>query len=369
MTATTAPTDLFGPVGTSTDDVSARVVAALLGTQELFALYAGERLGWYRALDELGDATSDVLAARTGTHERYVREWLEHQAGVGVVTVDDVGAAPRRRRYALTAGAREVLLDGDSPAFLGGLPRIAVASGRVVDELLAAYRTGGGVSWERLGTDAREAQATVNRPFFLGPFVREVVPALPELHRALAGGARVLDVGCGEGWSAVALARAYPSARVVGVDVDPASVLAARRNVAAHGLDDRVRVVEADGAALATAGPFDVVTAFECVHDMGDPVAVLAAARAVLADDGYVLVMDEAAEPAFTAPAGPVERLLYGYSLLVCLPDGLSHPGSVGTGTVMRPATLAAYAADAGFARVEVLPVEHEMFRFYRLHA
>lgn len=370
MTATTtaAPSDLFAPVGPTVDDVAARLLSTLLGTQELLAVYAGERLGWYRALDDLGAATSGAVARRTATAERYVREWLEHQAGTGLVTVEDVTAAPDRRLYGLTPGAREVLLDVDSPTYLGALPRMAVASGRVVDELLDAFRTGGGVPWERLGADAREAQAALNRPFFLGPFVRDVVPALPDLCAALRRGARVADVGCGEGWSSIAMARAFPASTVTGVDLDSASVAAARRHAAAHAVEDRVRFVDADATTLS-GGPFDVVTAFECVHDMGDPVGVLAGVRAALAPGGYVLVMDEAAEPAFTAPAGPLERLLYGYSLFICLPDGLAHPGGVGTGTVLRAGTLTRYAEEAGFARVEVLPVAHEMFRFYRLHA
>ena len=124
----------------------------------------------------------------------------------------------------------------------------------------------------------------------------------------------------------------------------------------------------ADGATEgAETGAYDLVTAFECIHDMPDPVSVLASARRLVREGGTVLVMDERVPEFFDGPGDPVEQLMYGFSMLVCLPDGLSHAGSVGTGTVMRPATLRRYACDAGFADVEVLPIEHEMFRFYRL--
>ncbi|HWS59141.1 MAG TPA: methyltransferase domain-containing protein, partial [Actinotalea sp.] len=131
---------------------------------------------------------------------------------------------------------------------------------------------------------------------------------------------------------------------------------------------DRVRFTHADAAALPADGRYDVVTAYECVHDMPDPVGVLRAMRGMTGPQGYVLVVDERTAERLTAPAEPVERLLYGFSLVCCLPDGLSTEGSVGTGTVMRPDVLAGYASAAGFAWTEVLAVEHDMFRFYRLH-
>ncbi|VTR78932.1 class I SAM-dependent methyltransferase [Cellulomonas hominis] len=362
-TATQAgPSDLFQPVGGTTEEVAARVMAASLGAQELAAVHAGERLGWYRALARHGPCRAEELAALTATHGRYVREWLEHQAAAGYVTVD--GDA-----FALTPGAAEVLTDVDSAAYLAPLGRMQAASGRVVDDLHAAYRSGGGVSWERLGADAREAQAALNRPFFLHGLAGLVAEALPELDGRLRAGARVADIGCGEGWSSVGLALAHEEVEVTGIDVDAPSVEAARRHAAALGVEDRVRFVASDAAAVEAGGErYDLVTAFECVHDMGDPVAVLRAARGLAAPDGWVLVVDERVEPEFTAPAGPLDRWFYGFSLGVCLPDGLSHTGGVGTGTVMRPATLEGYARAAGFSALEVLPVRHDLFRFYRLH-
>jgi 2-polyprenyl-3-methyl-5-hydroxy-6-metoxy-1,4-benzoquinol methylase len=338
---------------------------------EMAAVHLGTRLGWYRALADHGALTPTELARLTGTAERYAREWLEHQAVSGYLdAADGADGDARTRRYRLHAGAAEALVDVDSPFHVAPLSGFLAAAGRVTDRLLDAYRTGGGVSWEELGADARQAQAAFNRPLFLHQLTQEIVPGLPELADHLRAGARVADIGCGEGWSGIGLALGFPGVRVDGYDVDAASVVAAARHAATADVSDRVSYTHLDASTLdpATTGRYDVVTAFECVHDMPDPVAVLGAMRRVAAPDAYVLVMDERTEHSFAAPAGPVERLLYGFSLLCCLPDGLSYPGGVGTGTVMRPDTLAAYAADAGFARVEVLPVEHEMFRFYRLH-
>lgn len=365
------PTDLFEPVGPGTEEVAARVLAASLGAQELAAVHAGERLGWYRALAQTGPCTPEDLAERTATHPRYVREWLEHQASCGYVTVD--GGA-----FALTAGAAEVLTDADSAAFLAPLGRMQAASARVVDDLHAAYRTGGGVSWDRLGADAREAQAALNRPFFLHGLAGLLESSLPELAARLRSGGRLADVGCGEGWSSIGLALAHPDLEVTGIDPDVPSVAAARRHAAASGVEDRVRFLAADAATAVTAsaggaaggaepGGFDVVTAFECVHDLADPVGVLQAVRSLVAPDGWVLVADERVAEEFSAPAGPMDRWFYGFSLGVCLPDGLAHGPSAATGTVMRPATLDRYARAAGFSAVQVLPVEHDLFRFYRL--
>lgn len=352
------------------DVLAERLVASALGAMELMAVYLGDRLGWYRALAEHGALTSVELARLTGTAERYAREWLEHQAASGYLEPDDVAAPAVARAYRLHAGAAEALTDADSLAYLAPVSGFLAAAGRVAPQLVEAYRTGGGVAWAELGSDARQAQAALNRPLFLHQLAQEIVPGLPDLHARLDAGARVADVGCGEGWSAIGVARGFPRATVDGFDVDEPSVEAARRHASSAGVGERTTFTTVDAGALGrdAAGRYDVVAAYECVHDMADPVGVLAAMRTIAAPDAYVLVMDERTEEAFTAPAAPTERMFYGYSLICCLPDGLSRPGGAGTGTVMRPATLEAYALDAGFSAVEVLPVEHETFRFYRLH-
>jgi ubiquinone/menaquinone biosynthesis C-methylase UbiE len=208
----------------------------------------------------------------------------------------------------------------------------------------------------------------MNRPWY----DRELASALhgvPDLEETLARpGARIADIGCGDGWSTIALARAYPNAMVHGVDADIPSVAAARDHAAAAGLGDRVTFTAGDAATVLPDRDVDVVFAFECLHDLPHPVAVLQAARQVLRPGGVVVVMDEAAQDRFTAPASEVERLLYGFSTLICLPDARSHTPSAATGTVIRASTVRALAAEAGYTAVDVLPIEDFGFwRFYCL--
>lgn len=365
------PSDLMiAPLPDAPAEVIAeRLMAATLGGMEMMAVHLGGRLGWYRALAEHGPLTSGELARLTGTAERYAREWLEHQAASGYLDVHHDGVDAMARSYRIHAGAVEVFTDVDSLNHVAPMSGMFAAVGRVTDRLVEAYRSGGGVSWEELGSDARQAQAALNRPLFLHQLTQEIFPGIPELHSRLLAGTRVADIGCGEGWSAIGVAQGYRDVRVDGVDIDGASIDAATRHAWSSGVGERVSFIRQDAAELGDAsGRYGVVSAFECVHDMPDPVAVLTAMRRIAAPDAFVLVMDERTGESFAAPAEPIERLLYGFSLLVCLPDGLSAEQSVGTGTVMRPGTLERYAIDAGYSAVEVLPVEHEMFRFYRLH-
>jgi ubiquinone/menaquinone biosynthesis C-methylase UbiE len=351
-----------------------RLLASTLGAVEILSVYLGDRLGWYQALALADTLTAEELAGVTDTQERYAREWLEQQAAVGILEL--VRPGPRQdadgspAAFRLPAAHAEVLTDEHSLVFLAPLARLFGAIGPKLPRLLEAYRHGGGVSWAELGDDARESQSASNRPWFerqLGPALASV----PAVHDVLSQpGARILDVGCGMGWSTISLARAYPEARLVGVDLDAPSVTAARANARAEGVEERVEFRAADAAELAGSEPFDAAFAFECIHDMPRPVEVLSAVRGVVRIDGAVVVMDEAVADEVTAPADQVDRLMYGYSLFVCLPDSMSSPPSVATGTVMRPATLRRYAQEAGFADVEVLPIQDfSFFRFYRLLA
>lgn len=179
--------------------------------------------------------------------------------------------------------------------------------------------------------------------------------------------ARVLDVGCGGGWSSIALSRAYPSAEVHGIDIDAPSVSMATANAQAAGVADRVRFFHGDAGELPADG-YDAAFAFECVHDMPRPVDVLTALRRSLAPGAPLIVMDEAVADAFAPDGDDLERLMYGFSLFICLPDGRSSRPSAATGTVMRPSRLREYAKAAGFDEVEVLPIDDfSFFRFYRI--
>lgn len=350
-----------GAAEQSTEQFADRLFTAALGAAEVMSVYLGDRLDWYRTLAEHGPLDAAELAERSGASQRYAREWLEQQAVYGILTVTDDG------RFALPPGAAEVLTDRSSMSYLAPLARMFCAAGMQLPALAEAYRTGGGVGWGAFGADMRESQADMNRPWF-----EHALPAalaeVPQVDSVLRRpGARIADIGCGAGWSTIALARAYPSAELHGFDVDVPSIEMARRHTAAERLGGRVHFHHADAAELGE-NRFDAAFAFECVHDLPHPVPVLEAMRRAVRPDGAVVIMDEAVGDRFDAPGDDVERLMYGFSVLVCLPDGMAHPDSAGTGTVMRPDTLRSYALEAGFGDVETLPIEDFGFwRFYRL--
>jgi SAM-dependent methyltransferase len=357
------------------DDASAfagRLLASTLGAFEVASVFLGDRLGWYRSLAADGPATAAELARRTATDARYAREWLEQQATSGILSVEHATADGEHRRYELPPAHAEVLTDSGSLNYLAPLARMVGAVR--LPELATVYRSGDGISWNDFGDDGREAQADINRPWFeqrLG----EALASVPSLDAVLARrGARFADVGCGFGWSSIALARAYPEASVDGFDVDAPSVDAARRNADEAGVADRVRFHLAGGEEVAKREQaaqgegFDAAFVFEALHDMPFPVDVLRSVRAALQPGAPLIVMDEAVADEFTPNGDDTERMMYGYSLFICLPDSRSAPGSAATGTVMRPATLARYAAEAGFSNMEVLPIDDfAAFRFYRL--
>jgi 2-polyprenyl-3-methyl-5-hydroxy-6-metoxy-1,4-benzoquinol methylase len=235
--------------------------------------------------------------------------------------------------------------------------------------LFDAYRGGGGVPYRDYGAEFRNSIASSNRPMFKNQLGRDWIPAMADVdHRLRADPpAKVADVGCGTGWSSIAIAQAYPKVRVDGSDIDEPSIRTARENATKAGVHHRVGFEVRDAGAPGKAASYQLVTAFETIHDMSDPVAALAAMRSLVAPGGAVLVADERVAEAFSAPGEDLERFNYGWSVLHCLPVGRVDPPALGTGTVMRPETLRRYAREAGFSGVSILPIEHDSWRFYRL--
>lgn len=349
---------------TTADALVERVFSAAVSSFDIAGIYLGDRLGWYRSLANDGAATPDELAARTGTDARYAREWLEQQAVGGILEVDEA------HRFTLPEAHREVLVDPVSINLMAPLTRMVVAAFGRLPDVAEAYRSGAGVGWEAYGADMREGQASFNRPAFTHLLGATWLPAVSDLDARLHDDppARLVDVACGEGWSTLAIARSYPKARIVGVDLDEPSIQAARRHARDEGLERNVEFRHGDAAAL-DGGPYDAAIIIEAIHDMANPVPVLRAVREALVDGGTLIVVDERVAEAFAAPGDETERFMYGWSISTCLPDGRSREPSVATGTVMRPDTLRRYATEAGFGSVQILPIENDFFRFYRLDA
>jgi len=348
------------------DALVERLFLNAVGAFDLFSVYLGDRLGLYRVIADDGPLTSAELADAAGVHERYAREWLEHQAASELLDVD---ANEGERRFSLPEGHREALLDVSSLNYVAPLGRAVLASVRPLDALVAAFRTGEGVPYADYGEDLHEGQAAFTRPLFENLLGSEWLPAVPELHQRLLAdpAARVADIACGQGRSSIEMARAYPKVVVDGIDSDHASIEAARKNLERTGVEERVGFQERDAADAELVGRYDLVTIFKALHDMSYPVEVLRAARGLLGDGGMMLIGDERTEEEFTAPASEVERLYYGFSVFHCLPVGMVGEGAAGTGTVIRAETVKRYADEAGFSSCEVLPIEHDFWRFYLL--
>ena len=341
-----------------------RLMDATGGAFDVAAAYLGLRLGLYRSLVDDGPATSVELAQRTGTNERLVREWLEQQAATEMLDArrDETG----NWRLSIPDEHASVLLDPDAIDGMGGTVRALAGDLAVLPRLVDAFRTGRGIPYAEYGADGAEGQAQSTRPIYRTELATWFA-AMPDVSARLTEEtARVLDIGCGFGWSSVSIARAFPAARIDGVDLDAASIDAARAVAEQAGVDERVRFDVRDAASLAGAG-YDVVTMFEMLHDLAHPVDALRAAREALAPGGVVLVADEITEEAFDGPAGEADRRHYGWSILHCLPASMTEPDSAATGTVIRPATVRAYAQAAGFSTTEILPVDSVAFRLYLL--
>lgn len=349
--------------------LAARISDATLAFQDVLTLYIGERLGLYDDLGRHGPSTAAELAARTGTHERYVREWLEQQAAAELLGCAEPSAPPDARRFLLTPASAEVLTDRESLLWSAARPRSLVALAWKLPALLEAFRSGAGISD---GTDdSRTAQGDLGRAAFLRQLATEWLPAIPDVHGRLraAPPARVLDVGCGSGWASIALARGYPLVRVDGLDLDTASVADARSNARAHGVAERVEFHVCDAAAPELHAGYDLVVAFEAIHDMPRPVEALAAMRRLAAPSGTVLVVEMKIGERFALPAPPNDRLNYGWSVLTCLASSMCGEEPAGTGTLLRRGTLESYARRAGFSSVEDAGVPHEGWTFWRLRA
>ena len=355
MTTTAAPT--------RREAFTRRLTDSTNGGFEVAAAYLGLRLGLYRSLADDGPATAAQLAARTNTNERLVREWLEQQAATETLEATRDGDG---WRFRLPGEYAAVLLDTDALDGMGGTIKAQIACFTLVPRLVEAFTSGRGIPFADYGADMMEGQAASTRPVYSAELASWFA-AVPDITARLAReSARILDIGCGEGWSSVTMARAFPNARIEGVDLDPASIAAAAATAEREGVADRVSFEVRDAASLAGAG-FDVATMFEMLHDLSHPVQVLRAAREALAPGGVVLVADEITEDEFAGPAGEGDRRHYGWSVLHCLPASMTEPDTAATGTVIRPSTVRAYAQQADFTSVEILAVESVAFRLYLL--
>ena len=305
----------------------------------------GDKLGLYRALAGAGPLAPGDLAQRTGTAERYVREWLNAQAASGYVEYD-----PDTGRYTLPPEQAVALTDPDSPAYLAGFFQIALGSVLDSPRITEAARTGAGLGWHEHGSDVHEGCDRFFRPGYNASLVSAWLPALDGVISKLQQGALVADVGCGHGSSTILMARAFPNSVFTGSDYHDGSVETARRRAQEAGVTERVSFEVAPAAAFP-GRDYDLVTMFDCLHDMGDPVAAARHVRETLKPDGTWMIVEPNADDRVEGNFNPVGRAYYAFSTLLCTPASLSQPGAVALGAQAGEARIGDVVRAAGFTR------------------
>jgi len=306
----------------------------------------GDKLGLYRAMAGAGGLTSAELAAKTGTGERYVREWLSGQAASGYVTYDAATG-----RYTLPDAHAAALTDEDSPAcVLGGFQGMTAAM-KATPKVIDAFRQGGGVGWHEHDPELFAGTERFFRPGYLANLVASWIPALDGVAEKLAKGARVADVGCGHGASTIIMGKAFPRSTFVGFDYHQASIDAANERAQKDGIGGHVSFEAATAKAYPAAG-YDLVTCFDCLHDMGDPEGAARHVRESLAPDGTFMLVEPFANDRVEDNLNPVGRVFYSVSTIVCTPASLSQEVGTALGAQAGEKRLTEILNRAGFSRV-----------------
>jgi SAM-dependent methyltransferase len=319
------------------DEVGATLNAALV--------VMGDKLGLYRALAGAGPLTPVEIARRTGVAERYVREWLNAQAAGGYVTYD-----AKTCSYTLPPEQTVALTDDRSPAYLPGFFQLALGSVLDSPHVTEKARSGEGLGWHEHNHDVFDGCERFFRPGYNANLIPEWLPALDGVIGKLEAGAKVADLGCGHGSSTILMAEAFPNSTFVGSDYHEGSIATARERAEAAGVSDRVSF-HAEPAAEHPGSGYDLVTMFDCLHDMGDPVGAARRVRQLLAADGTWMIVEPMAGDRVEDNLNPVGRAYYGFSTFLCTPASLSQEVGLALGAQAGPARIGDVVAAGGFGR------------------
>jgi SAM-dependent methyltransferase len=323
--------------GKMVGDLGAAMSAALV--------LLGDRLGLYKSLAEAGPSTPEGLAERSGTAERYVREWLAAQAASGYVEYDAASG-----RYRLSPEQAMVFADEGGPAFMAGAFEIIAAMFRDEPKIAEAFRSGQGVGWHEHDSCLFRGTERFFRPGYAANLVPSWIPALDGVAAKLERGGRVADVGCGHGASTIVLAKAFPNSRFFGFDYHAPSIERARAAAAEAGVADRVEFAVAP-AKTFPGKDYDLVAFFDCLHDMGDPVGAARHVREALHEDGTWLIVEPFAHDRLEDNFNPVGRVFYAASTMVCTPASLSQEVGLGLGAQAGEARLREVVTAGGLTR------------------
>lgn len=342
-----------------------KVVGDLAASTATALVFVGDRVGLFKAMAGAGPLTREQLEQKTGIHPRYLEEWLaamfcagyvEHDADADTWTIPDEHAvffAEERSEY-----------------YLGGLFKGGPALMAMAPKVAEAFETGQGIPFQAYGDGQPLAVEQMNRAVYEARFISKWLPAMPQVVERLKAGGRAIDIGCGTGVIPVLLARAFPEARVAGLDFDARSIEIARENARDAGLASRIEFMHGSAATFdPPAGGYDFISTFDCIHDMGDPAAVLRRIRSALAPGGsYLMVEPRAADRVHDNAANPFARFLYGISCMHCVPVSLAQ-GGPGLGACWGETRARLAAQEAGFSSFAVLPIKSPVHAFYQLRA
>ena len=344
-------------------DYARNLFGHLGGAMTATMVYLGDRLGLYHALAGAGPTTPAELAARTGLHERWVREWTYQQGAAGVL-VHRGG-----ERFELPPEGEMVLAREDHPAFGAGFFSHLPQTLAVAERLPEAFRSGVGLPYDAFGPEGARGIERGIAPWFRALLVPFVLPRLPGMVERLRAGIEVADVGCGAGVALLEMAKAFPRSRFHGYDISKHALSRAAANLGEAGVTN-ASFHDAAADPLPENGGFALVTCFDCLHDMAHPAGVARRIRRALAEDGLWFVADIKAHPTYAenVARNPMAAMMYGTSVLACMSSALSEPGGLGLGTLgLHPGRLEEMANEAGFTRFETIDLGHPVNAFYLL--
>lgn len=342
------------------EELAFRVVGDMGGAFTMALGYVGDRLGLFRAMAGVGPVTSKELAAKTELNERYVREWLRAMVAAEYINYDTTST-----KYVMTEEQAFVLADEDSPMFVGGAFHFTTPSIWNVPRIMDAFQKGGGIPYSEIGKEIPEAIERFFRPGYVHFLVKDWLGAVSGLTPRLERGVAVADIGCGCGQSTVAMAKAFPKSKVLGIDYHGPSIERARKLAAARDLTN-VEFLQAPAQEIPKNRRFELICSFDCIHDMVDPDATLKAIREALADDGVYVWSEPNASANAHENRNPLGKTFHTISPLHCMTVSLAYNGA-GLGTVIGEEGARALAKAAGFSSFERLPIQNPFNQFFAL--
>ena len=342
------------------EELAFRVVGDMGGTFTMALGYIGDRLGLFKAMAGQGPMRSANLAARTQLNERYVREWLRAMVAAEYLEYD-----VNTDMYWMSEEQAYVLVNEDSPMFTGGIFQLATPTVWNVPRIVDAFRKGGGIPYSEIGEDVCCGIERMFRPGYVNFLVKDWLGAISGLNERLERGANIADIGCGAGQSTVTMGKAFPKAKILGIDFHGPSIARARKLAEDAGLKN-VKFIQAPAHELPPEETFDLICSFDCIHDMVDPRATVRAIHKALARDGVYLWSEPNASDNAHENKNPIGKAFHAISPLHCMTVSLAFNGA-GLGTVIGEKGARKLAGEAGFTHFERLPIQNPFNQFFAL--